>query len=51
MLMVGTTWIKTAVKYVIDNYYLEKVFLWIGLPYNKAFYPTLNEIYEIGEKK
>jgi len=43
-----TAW--RAVKYIIDNYYPEKVFLGIGLPYNKAFYPTLNEIYEIGEK-
>ncbi|MHA1609646.1 MAG: hypothetical protein ACTSUJ_06535, partial [Candidatus Njordarchaeales archaeon] len=30
-----TAW--RAVKYIIDNYYPEKVFLGIGLSYNKAF--------------
>ncbi len=43
-----TSW--NAVKYIIDNYYPEKVFLGIGIPYNKFFHPTLDEIYEIGYK-
>ena len=43
-----TSW--KAVKYIVDNYYPDKVFLGIGIPYNKAFYPTLDEMYEIGRK-
>jgi pyruvate formate lyase activating enzyme len=36
-------------KYVIDNYYPEKVFLGIGIPYNPLLI-TLEEIREMGEK-
>ncbi len=43
-----TAW--RAVKYIVDNYYPDKVFLGIGIPYNSAFYPTLDEIYEIGRR-
>ncbi len=36
-------------KYILDNYYPEKVFLGIGIPYNPKLI-TLEEIREIGEK-
>jgi pyruvate formate lyase activating enzyme len=36
-------------KYILDNYYPEKVFLGIGIPYNPKLV-TLEEIREIGEK-
>jgi len=43
-----TSW--KAVKYIIDNYYPHEVFLGIGIPYNKAFYPNLEKLYKFGEK-
>jgi pyruvate formate lyase activating enzyme len=36
-------------RYIIDNYYPEKVFLGIGIPYNSRFI-TMEEIREMGEK-
>jgi pyruvate formate lyase activating enzyme len=36
-------------KYILDNYYPEKVFLGIGVPYNPKLV-TLEEIREMGEK-
>jgi len=41
-----TSW--NAVKYLVDNYG-EKVFLGVGLPYNKVFI-TLEEVARFGEK-
>ena len=38
-----------VVKYIIDNYYPERVFIGIGIPYNKAFYPDLEELAKFGE--
>ncbi|NVM29577.1 MAG: radical SAM protein [Candidatus Helarchaeota archaeon] len=32
-----TAW--NCVKYIADNYYPEKVFMGVGLPYNEFFYP------------
>ncbi|NVM53385.1 MAG: radical SAM protein [Candidatus Helarchaeota archaeon] len=32
-----TAW--NCVKYIADNYYPEKVFMGVGLPYNQFFYP------------
>ena len=43
-----TSW--DAVKYIADNYYPEMVFMGIGVPYNKFFYPTLEELLKMGEK-
>lgn len=43
-----TSW--KAVKYIADEYYPEKVFMGIGIPYNKFFHPTLDELLEMGEK-
>ena len=36
-------------KYIVDEYYPEKVFIGIGIPYNKYFM-TLEEIREMGER-
>ncbi|RJS79567.1 hypothetical protein CW711_02550 [Candidatus Bathyarchaeota archaeon] len=41
-----TSW--NAVKYLVDNYG-EKIFLRVGLPYNKVFI-TLEEVARFGEK-
>jgi len=38
-----------AVKYILDNYYPERVFMGIGVPYNPAFM-SLEELREIGER-
>jgi len=38
-----------ALKYLIDEYYPEKVFVGIGIPYNKYFYPDLEELAKFGE--
>lgn len=43
-----TAW--DAVRYIADNYYPDKVFMGIGIPYNKAFYPTMEELYRLGYK-
>lgn len=42
-----TAW--NAAKYLIDEYYPEKLFVGIGVPYNKYFI-TLDEIREIGDR-
>ncbi|MFX1452045.1 MAG: radical SAM protein, partial [Promethearchaeota archaeon] len=48
----STAW--NAVKYIADNYYPEKIFMGIGLPYNNYFYENneqmKNEILNWGEK-
>jgi pyruvate formate lyase activating enzyme len=41
-----TSW--NAVKYILDNYY-DKIFLGVGIPYNKEFM-TLEELQEMGSK-
>jgi pyruvate formate lyase activating enzyme len=42
----------SAVKYIADNYYPEKLFMGVGLPFNPAFYASsdvmLAEIHEWG---
>ena len=38
-----------AVKYIIDHYYPEQVFMGIGIPYNPAFM-DLEELREMGER-
>lgn len=43
-----TAW--DAVKYIANEYYPERVFMGIGIPYNNAFYPTMEELYRIGDK-
>jgi len=43
-----TSW--EAVKYIADNYYPEKVFMGIGIPYNKLFHPTMDELFKMGQK-
>jgi len=43
-----TSW--EAVKYIADNYYPERVFMGVGIPYNKFIHPDLDEIYEMGLK-
>ncbi|MGQ9721538.1 MAG: radical SAM protein [Candidatus Jordarchaeum sp.] len=43
-----TSW--EAVEYISDNYYPEKVFMGVGIPYNKFIHPDLDEIYEMGLK-
>ncbi len=37
-----------AVRYIADNYYPDKVFMGIGIPYNREFHPTFDEIYKMG---
>ncbi len=39
----------SAVKYLVDKYYPEKLFVGVGVPYNKSLI-TLEEIREIGDK-
>ena len=43
-----TAW--DAVRYLVNEYYPEKVFVGIGIPYNKAFYPDLDELARFGEE-
>ncbi len=43
-----TSW--RAVKYIVDNYYPDEIFLGIGIPYNRAFYPSIEKLYRFGEK-
>ena len=38
-----------TVKYIIDHYYPDEVFMGIGIPYNPAFM-SLEELREIGER-
>ena len=38
-----------AVKYIIDHYYPDEVFMGIGIPYNPAFM-SLEELREMGER-
>jgi pyruvate formate lyase activating enzyme len=40
----------SAVKYIVDRYYPDDVFMGVGLPYNKYFYPDLDQIHEWGVK-
>lgn len=47
-LYLDTSW--NAVKYLADEYYPEKVFMGIGIPYNKFFHPNLDELLKMGEK-
>lgn len=44
----NTSW--EAVKYIADEYYPEKLFMGVGIPYNKFFHPTMDEVVEMGEK-
>lgn len=44
----NTSW--EAVEYIADNYYPDRVFMGVGIPYNKFIHPDLNEIYEMGLK-
>ncbi len=41
-----TAW--DAVKYLLDNYYPD-VFVGIGIPYNREFYPDMEELAKFGE--
>ncbi len=43
-----TSW--DAVRYMIYEYYPEKLFVGIGIPYNRAFYPNLEELAKFGEE-
>lgn len=43
-----TSW--DAVKYIADKYYPERVFMGVGIPYNKFIHPNLDEVYEMGLK-
>ena len=38
-----------AVRYMVDKYYPDRLFVGIGIPYNKAFYPDLEELIRFGE--
>jgi len=38
-----------VVRYMIDRYYPEDLFIGIGIPYNRAFYPDLEELAKFGE--
>ncbi|MFX0083204.1 MAG: radical SAM protein [Candidatus Hodarchaeota archaeon] len=40
----------SAVKYIVDQYYPDKIFVGIGLPYNKSFYPGFDQIHQWGVK-
>jgi pyruvate formate lyase activating enzyme len=44
----NTSW--EAVKYIADNYYPDRVFMGVGIPYNKFIHPDLDEVYEMGLK-
>ena len=39
-----------AVKYISDQYYPDIVFMGVGLPYNKYFYPSFEQVHEWGVK-
>ncbi len=39
-----------AVNYIADEYYPEKIFMGVGIPYSKSFHPTMDEITEMGER-
>ena len=39
----------SAVKYILDEYYPDRVFLGIGIPYNRCFM-SLEELREIGDR-
>jgi len=43
-----TSW--EAVKYIADNYYPERVFMGVGIPYNRFIHPSLDEVYDMGLK-
>lgn len=43
-----TSW--NAVEYIAEEYYPHKVFMGVGIPYNRFFHPDLSEIYEMGLK-
>ena len=40
----------SAVKYIVDRYYPDDVFMGVGLPYNKFFYPSLDSVHDWGSK-
>ena len=40
----------SAVKYITDKYYPNDVFMGVGFPYNKFFYPSLDQVHEWGLK-
>jgi pyruvate formate lyase activating enzyme len=40
----------SAVKYIVDHYYPDEVFMGVGLPYNKFFYPNQDKVHEWGLK-
>ncbi|MEM2390869.1 MAG: radical SAM protein [Candidatus Korarchaeota archaeon] len=42
-----TSW--DAVKYMVDNYYPDTLFVGIGIPYNREFYKDLEELAKFGE--
>lgn len=44
----NTSW--DAVEYIAENYYPHKLFMGVGIPYNRLFHPDLGEIYEMGLK-
>lgn len=44
----GRAW--SAVKYISDRYYPDEIFMGIGLPYNKYFYPHFDQVHEWGVK-
>lgn len=43
----STAW--DAVKYMVNEYYPEDIFVGIGIPYNRFFYPDLKELAKFGE--
>lgn len=40
----------SAVKYIVEQYYPDDVFMGVGLPYNKFFYPSFDQVHEWGVK-
>ena len=44
------TFAWSAVKYIADRYYPDDIFMGVGLPYNKFFYPSFNQVHEWGIK-
>jgi len=43
-----TAW--SAVRYMVNKYYPDRLFVGIGIPYNRAFYPDLEELAKFGEE-
>lgn len=40
----------STVKYIVDQYYPDKIFMGVGLPYNSFFYPSFDQVHEWGVK-